>query len=115
MLLYKNSRIYNNCPHKRHFGNVCMPTKKSLNYLHNQNTPPKTPIEALEENNFFTDAIFDYFKWSQKQQSTNQHNRRGEKHRVVSHTQYLRWVTLNTLVLKSMQFQKIKLCKQNQE
>ena len=59
MLLYKNSRTCNNCPNKRHFGNVCMPTKKSLNYLDNQNTPPKTPIEALEENNFFTDAIYD--------------------------------------------------------
>ena len=29
---------------------------------------------------------FRYFKWSHKQQPTNQHNRRGDKRRVVSHT-----------------------------
>ena len=36
-----------------------MSTNKSLNYLDNQNTPPTTAEEVLDEDNFFTGAIFD--------------------------------------------------------
>ena len=42
---------------KGHFANVCMSTNKSLNYLDTKSTPPTTPEEALDEDNFFIGAI----------------------------------------------------------
>ena len=44
----------NNCHKKGHFANVCMSTNKSLNYLDNENTPPRTA-----EDNFFVGVISD--------------------------------------------------------
>ena len=72
---------------KGHFADVGMSTNKSLNYLDNQNTQPTIAHEALDEGNFFVGTIFDILR-GQKQQQINQHNHWGEKHRVVSHTQY---------------------------
>ena len=79
--------------------------------------PPKTPIEAINDDNFFNGAIF-YFKWSQKQQPTNQYNHRRDKYWVVSHTQY-QWsqhLLQNQLWCPSQcNSRKLKLCKQNQD
>ena len=36
-----------------------MSTNKCLNYLDNQNSSPKTAIEALDEDNFFIGTVFD--------------------------------------------------------
>ena len=48
-------------PHKKVcVANVFMSTKKSLNYLDNQNMPPVTTAEGiLYEGNFFIVTIFD--------------------------------------------------------
>ena len=62
--------------------------RKSLNHLDNQNMLQTTVEEILNKGNFFIGAIFWHFKWSLKQQPTNQHNCCGDKYWVVCHTQY---------------------------
>ena len=59
----------NNCHKKGYFANICMSTNKFLIYLGNQNTPPTTAEEALDEESFFIGAIFDT---SNEAKNTNQ-------------------------------------------
>ena len=76
---------------KKNTVNACMSTNKSLNYLDNQNTP-KHPTSSCRRSFRQRQVLhwyhFSYLKWSPKQQPTDQHNRRGDKRRVVSYPQY---------------------------
>ena len=109
----------NKCHKKGHFANVCMCTNKQLNYLDNQNTPPTTAEETLDEDNFFIGVIFDTSnEVINNNQQTNiiaeETNVEGQSHLIPAGPTS---ATKSTLVLKSTYFQKtrLKLCKENQE
>ena len=55
----QNSSILQQLSFWGHFANGYMSTNKCLNYLDNQNSPPTTAIEALDEDNFFIGTVFD--------------------------------------------------------